>query len=84
MARRKSDIAARLPIRRGLGEAEAAIYIGLGSTKFRELVEDGRMPRPRLIDGTRAWDIEELDAAFRDLPRESGRDCVEGPNPWHT
>lgn len=83
MARRKAEIAARLPIRRGLGEAEAALYVGLGSTKFRELVDDGRMPRPRVIDAARAWDVDELDAAFRSLPREGDHAKVSGPNPWH-
>lgn len=83
MARRKADIAARLPIRRGLGEAEAALYVGIGSTKFRELVDDGRMPRPRVIDGARVWDIDELDAAFKALPRAGDHPKVSGPNPWH-
>lgn len=82
MAPRKGDIAARLPIRRGLGEAEAALYIGLGTTKFSELVKAGQMPRPRLIGGRRIWDVDDLDAAFRSLPLE-----IEGvggdANPWH-
>lgn len=84
MARRKADIAARLPIRRGLGEAEAALYVGIGATKFRELVEDGRMPRPRRLDGVRLWDIDALDAAFRELPIDGDRATHVGPNPWHT
>jgi len=83
MAPRKADIAARLPIRRGLGEAEAALYVGIGSTKFAQLVADGRMPRPRLIDGRRVWDIDDLDAAFRSLPVEGDHGNVQAPNPWH-
>lgn len=82
MSQRKADIAARLPIRRGLGEAEAALYIGISSTKFSELVKAGQMPRPRLIGRRRVWDIDDLDAAFRGLPYE-GESGVEGPNPWH-
>jgi len=70
MARRKAEIGARLPIRRGLGEAEAALYVGLGATKFSELVKDGTMPRPRLIGAQRIWDIDDLDAAFKSLPRD--------------
>jgi predicted DNA-binding transcriptional regulator AlpA len=54
---------------RGLGRAEAARYIGIGTTKFDELVSDGRMPRPVVIDGRRVWDRIALDAAFTDLPR---------------
>jgi predicted DNA-binding transcriptional regulator AlpA len=81
MAERKAVISARLTIRRGLGEAEAAIYVGLGATKFSELVKDGRMPRPRLIDGRRVWDVDDIDAAFRELPREG--EPAHGKNPWH-
>jgi len=80
MSERKAAVAARLPIRRGLGEAEAALYIGLGASKFAQLVRDGRMPKPRLIDNRRIWDVDDIDAAFRALPIEG-----EQPqdNPWH-
>lgn len=54
--------------RRGLNRAEAATYIGVGATKFDEMVTDGRMPKPRLIDGRRVWDIRELDISFDSLP----------------
>lgn len=70
----KRDAAARLPIRRGLSEPEAALYVGIGSTKFRDLVADGRMPKPRILDGRRLWDVDALDAAFRDLPSEAAPD----------
>jgi excisionase family DNA binding protein len=36
---------------RGLSRDEAARYIGVGTTKFDEMVADGRMPRPKRIDG---------------------------------
>lgn len=68
----KSEAASRLPIRRGLTEAEAAIYVGIGSTLFREMVSDDRMPRPRLLGSARSWDVDELDAAFKSLPRDGG------------
>lgn len=77
----KLEIASRLPIRRGLSASEAALYVGLGATKFRELVVEGRMPKPRLIDGRRVWDIDDLDAAFKSLPTEEG-DGAEKPNTW--
>lgn len=69
----KAEAASRLPIRRGLTEAEAAIYVGIGSTLFREMVSDGRYPRPRLQNSAKTWDVDELDAAFKSLPRESGK-----------
>lgn len=58
--------------RRGLSRIEAAIYIGVGITKFDELVAEGKMPRPRLIDGRKVWDIRALDLAFDELPGEAG------------
>jgi hypothetical protein len=65
-------IQAKLPTapRRGLSRIEAAIYVGIGLTKFDELVGGGRMPRPRLIDGRKVWDIRALDRAFDELPQE--------------
>jgi hypothetical protein len=66
----KSGIAARLHLRRGLAEGEAALYIGLSASKFRELVAQGIMPRPRLISRRRVWDVDDLDAAFKSLPIE--------------
>lgn len=33
--------------RRGLSREEAAMYVGVGSTKFDEMVNDGRMPKPK-------------------------------------
>ena len=69
---RKDTVSARLPLRRGLSEIEASAYISISPSFFRRLVEDGRMPRPRLAGSRRIWDIDELDAAFRDLPREGG------------
>jgi predicted DNA-binding transcriptional regulator AlpA len=55
---------------RGLSREEAARYIGVGTTKFDELVSDGRMPKPKRIDGRRIWDRLALDLAFSDLPSE--------------
>ena len=77
----KTTIASRLPIRRGLSGSEAALYVGLGATKFRELVAEGRMPKPRMIDGRRIWDVDDLDAAFKSLPTEEG-DGSASPNTW--
>jgi predicted DNA-binding transcriptional regulator AlpA len=46
----------------------AAAYVCVSPTKFDELVRDGRMPRPRRLDGRKAWDVRQLDAAVDDLP----------------
>lgn len=55
---------------RGMARDEAARYIGVGTTKFDELVADGRMPKPKRIDGRKVWDRLALDLAFTDLPAD--------------
>lgn len=55
---------------RGLSREEAARYVGVGTTKFDELVRDRRMPKPKKIDGRVIWDRVALDLAFNELPSE--------------
>jgi len=55
---------------RGLSRDEAARYIGVGTTKFDQMVADRRMPRPKRIDGRLVWDRLQIDAAFSDLPED--------------
>ena len=43
------------------------MYVGVGATKFDELVVDGRMPQPGQIDGRKIWDIRQIDLAFEQL-----------------
>lgn len=74
--------ALRLPIRRGLSEAEASIYVGVGLTKFREMVIGALMPRPRILSGVRSFDIAELDAAFYNSPVEEGAETKKPPDSW--
>lgn len=47
--------------------AGAAAYVGLSETKFLQLVEDGRAPRPVLLDGCVLWSRLALDAFCDDL-----------------
>jgi excisionase family DNA binding protein len=65
MPRARLDPIALLP--RGLSSDEAARYVGVGRTKFDELVARGDMPRPKRIDGRIVFDRYALDAAFSDL-----------------
>ena len=67
-----------LPTRRGLSRIEAAEYIGIGTSKFDGMVTDGRMPKPKKIDGRRVWDVRSIDKFFEALP---GGD-VSDHNPW--
>jgi hypothetical protein len=55
---------------RGLSREIAAIYIGVGSTKFDQMVLDGRMPNAKRVDGRRVWDKHLIDLAFDSLPNE--------------
>jgi hypothetical protein len=59
---------------RGLSRVQAAEYIGVGVTKFDEMVDDGRMPKPKpkRIDGRVIWDRIKLDAAFAALEDAAG------------
>lgn len=56
--------------RRGLRREEAAAYVGCSARKFDELVADGRMPKPKRVDGVVVWDLRRLDFAFDALPDE--------------
>jgi excisionase family DNA binding protein len=62
---------------RGLSRVQAAEYIGVGVTKFDEMVDDGRMPKPKRIDGRLVWDRVKLDAAFDELD-----DDIRPKNEW--
>src|SRR5215475_338779 len=64
--------------RRGLSRTEAALYVGIGVTKFDALVEQGRMPKPKRIDSRRIWDIFELDLAFDELQARMVRQMRPG------
>lgn len=68
----KDTIADLLTLRHGLDEADAAAYLSLSLSKFRQLVMQGAMPRPRLAGRRWIWDAEILDRCFRDLLPSAG------------
>jgi predicted DNA-binding transcriptional regulator AlpA len=55
---------------RGLRRETAAAYVGVSPSKFDEWVNDGRMPKPKRVDGCVVWDRFALDQAFDALPSE--------------
>ena len=55
---------------RGPGRKAAAQYVGISAAKLDEMVKDGRMPRPKRIDGRKVWDRYAIDLAFDELPAE--------------
>jgi excisionase family DNA binding protein len=79
----KVSVARRLPVRRGLDENEAAVYLSLSPSFFRRLVANKMMPRPRVVGRRRIWDVEDLNLAFMALPREGG-DCQLAAGPADT
>ena len=68
MTAARSDPIAYPP--RGMSRDEAARYVGVGVTKFDEMVADGRMPRPKRVDNRVIWDRLRVEAAFTDLPAD--------------
>lgn len=76
--RREGPAAVLPPTRRGLSRVLAAGYVGVSPNKFDQLVSDGRMPKPKRIDGRKVWDVRALDQSFEALPCDGG---IEN-NPW--
>lgn len=62
---------------RGMSREEAARYIGIGTTKFDEMVKDGRMPSPKRIDSRVIWDRWKLDRAFSELPEADSQNFFD-------
>jgi len=56
----------------------SAEYIGVGPTKFDEIVADGRIPRPKRIDGRTVWARVKIDEAFVALA-----EYLAAINEWH-
>jgi predicted DNA-binding transcriptional regulator AlpA len=68
-------------VRLGLSRAEAAEYTGVGVSLFDQMVADGRMPRPKLINSRKVWQRQRLEEAFAELPEEG--QTPTPPNPWN-
>ncbi|MBR0693598.1 AlpA family transcriptional regulator [Bradyrhizobium lablabi] len=62
---------------RGMSRDDAARYVGVSITKFDEMVADGRMPKPKRVDGRVVWDRLRLEAAFTDLPEEKVKNPLD-------
>lgn len=59
-----------------LSRGQAAAYVGLGPSKFDELVRDGRMPKPKRIGARVVWYVADLVRAFEALPDDNPHDDV--------
>lgn len=67
---KRAEITSRLPFVLGLDRLEAAAAVGISATLFDTLVEQSVMPQPRVINKRRVWDVDELRAAFKALPKD--------------
>lgn len=48
-------------------EQDAAKYLGVGRTKFRELVKEGQLPPAYWLGGVKVWITTELERSFDHL-----------------
>nr|QIG99336.1 helix-turn-helix domain-containing protein [Bradyrhizobium sp. 6(2017)] len=54
-----------------IGRDAAAAYINVSPNTLDRMVEDGRMPHPRILADRRiAWDVRELDIFVDQLPHQ--------------
>jgi predicted DNA-binding transcriptional regulator AlpA len=51
-----------------IGREASADFLGVSPSKFDQLVQDGRMPRPKRIDGRVLWDVRALNLKIDELP----------------
>jgi hypothetical protein len=63
---------------RAMKAERAAAYLDISRSKFLELVEAQRLPKPKIIDGIRVWDRLALESAFNDFPDRSDDDSLAG------
>jgi len=68
----RQEVTAGMPSVLGFQVHEAAAFIGIGVTSFRELVKVGTMPPPRLVGGVMVWDHDEVRSAFKDIAHIGG------------
>jgi predicted DNA-binding transcriptional regulator AlpA len=64
----------------GLSRAEAADFIGVPPHVFDQMVDDGRMPHPKDIDGRKVWSRLAIEKWFAELPEEPAD--RKRNNPW--
>jgi predicted DNA-binding transcriptional regulator AlpA len=66
-----------------IGREAAAAYISVSPNTFDRMIEEGRMPRPRiLVDRRHAWDVRELDVAVDLLPHRGEDELIAADEGW--
>lgn len=78
---RRQRICPRDPV--GLSIESAAAFLEVSPDLFQRAVDDGLMPAPRKLFGRLIWDADEIQTAFRRLPKKGGKpDERDGPSKW--
>jgi len=62
---------------RGLSRVVAAGYLGISTGLFDQMVADGRMPQPKVINSRKVWDRLAIDRYFDELG-----EAEDGDNSW--
>jgi hypothetical protein len=75
---RQTALPSSLPPIGGTAEVAAA-YCSLSVGKFMELVQRGLLPKPKVIDRMKRWDLEAVRIAFKALPDD---DETPGDDTW--
>lgn len=79
---RQAALPPTLPPRLVVREAAAA-YICVSPNTFDKMIENGRMPRPKvLVERRLAWDVRELDAAVDLLPHRGDEERISADQGW--
>ena len=63
----------------GISREQCAELIGVSTTKWDEMVRDGRMPKPKKnFDGRRVWDRRKVERAFEALDGDEDEGDLQG------
>jgi predicted DNA-binding transcriptional regulator AlpA len=73
---KQADILPRSLPPRGLSRVQAAAFVGVSPSLFDQMVDDGRMPKPKRINARAVWDRMQIDDAFAAIPDKNDK------NPW--
>jgi excisionase family DNA binding protein len=65
-----------------ISRSAAAEYVGVSVGTFDQMVEDGRMPRPKAVNSRLLWDVRELDEAITALPHKDETNSSSHETIW--
>lgn len=68
--------------RLGLNVTEVALSLGVSPNTVLKMVEEGRLPRPRVWNRRKIWRTAEIDAALSEWPIDGEDDDAVPPDDW--